>query len=319
VRIAATAGLALAVGLLTWLLVTRGDDDSSTTPTATGTALTGDELKDFAGSLNQPVYWAGPNRADRYEVTQTPDGRVYVRYLPAGAEVGAQGSYLTVATYPHQNAFAATRAVARNAIPVDVRAGVAFYTAENPGNVYLAFPGLRYQIEVFHPRPSLARRLVAQGRIRPVATTGGNGSGSSTAPSAAAVDVGELRAVARSTKFPVYWMGPRPNRTYELTQTPDQRIYLRYLPPGIAIGQQRPALTVATYRLRNAYRATTSVADQSGSVRIPVNGGVAFYTRRNPTSVYFSRPGSPVQVEIFDPNARRAHRLVASGQLRLVR
>jgi hypothetical protein len=318
VRIVAIAGLAVAVGLLTWLLVARGDDDSPTTPTATGAALTQDELEQFAGSLGQPVYWAGPNRADRYEVTQTPDGRIYVRYLPARAEVGAPGSYLTVATYPHSNAFAATRVVARDAIPVDVgEGGVAFYTRRNPGNVYLAFPGLRYQIEVFHPRPRRARRLVATGQIRPVATEGGNGA--ATAPSAAAVEADELRAIAESTEFPVYWAGPRRNVTYELTRTPDERIYLRYLPPGVRVGEQRPALTIATYRLENAYRATNSVANQPGSVRIPVDGGVAFYARSNPRSVYFSRPGSSVQVEVFDANARRAHRLVAAGQLQPVR
>lgn len=318
VRVAAIAGLALAIGLLTWLLVTRGDDDSSATPTATGAALTQEELEAFAASLNQPVYWAGPNRADRYEVTQTPDGRVYVRYLPPGVGVGTEGSYLTVATYRHANAFDATREVARTATPIRARrGGVAFSTRRNPSNVYVAFPGLEYQIEVFHPSPSRARRLVTNGRIRPVATTGVSGSAVQTR--AAAVTENELTSLAGSKEFPVYWAGRRGNTTYELTQTPDERIYVRYLPPGIEVGEQSPVLTIATYRLANAYRATQSVADQQGSVRIPVESGIAFYSRANPRSVYFSRRGSPVQVEIFHPIARRAHRVVASGQLQPVR
>jgi hypothetical protein len=35
-------------------------------------------------------------------------------------------------------------------------------------------------------------------------------------------------------KHPVYWAGPRPSYTYELTRTSDGRIFVRYLPTGVA-------------------------------------------------------------------------------------
>ena len=47
--------------------------------------------------------------------------------------------------------------------------GVAVFP-EAPGtkNVYVAYPGVDYQVEVFDPVPGAARRLVEAGRIAPV-------------------------------------------------------------------------------------------------------------------------------------------------------
>ena len=46
-------------------------------------------------------------------MTRTTDGRVYVRYLPSGTEVGDSGAnYLIVVTYPFAKAYKAVKAVA---------------------------------------------------------------------------------------------------------------------------------------------------------------------------------------------------------------
>jgi hypothetical protein len=108
--------------------------------------------------------------------------------------------------------------------------------------------------------------------------------------------------------------------TYELTRTPDGRTYVRYLPQGVPVGEQKPALTVGTYPVPKAFQATEAVAGSKGSVRIDVgSGAVAFYSRTHPTSVYFARQGEDYQVEVFDPDAAAARALVASGRLRAVR
>jgi len=44
-------------------------------------------------------------------------------------------------------------------------------------------------------------------------------------------------------------------------------------------------------------------------------GGLAFVDRQHPTSVYLAYPGIDVQVEVFDPSAGQARRLVTSGQI----
>src|SRR3954453_5432400 len=57
-------------------------------------------------------------------------------------------------------------------------------------------------------------------------------AGSSTA-SAATVD--QLRALPPEVGAAGYWGGPRASYTYELTEV-DGTIVIRYLPPGIAVG-----------------------------------------------------------------------------------
>jgi hypothetical protein len=72
---------------------------------------------------------------------------------------------------------------------------------------------------------------------------------------------------------------------------------------------------VGTYVVPNAAAAVRAAAAQPGAVRVPVSGGVGFYNRARPTSVYFAYPGSNVQVETYDPSPALARRLVESGAI----
>jgi hypothetical protein len=134
-------------------------------------AASREELRALAASLGHPVYWAGPRTKVTYELTQTADGRTYVRYLPEGAPVGSKRPFLTVATYPMENAFAVTRrgASGENAVAVKVpKGGIAVYTKPFATNVYLAYPAAAVQVEVYDPSPTVPARLAADGRIVPV-------------------------------------------------------------------------------------------------------------------------------------------------------
>jgi len=110
---------------------------------------------------------------------------------------------------------------------------------------------------------------------------------------------------------PIYWAGARKGETYELTRTPDGRVYVRYLPAGVSVGASRPYLTVGPYPLPNAYASTKAVAARPGSARISVPGGVAFDERLRPTSVYLAFPAVGEQIEAFDLSAAVAHAAVA--------
>ena len=68
---------------------------------------------------------------------------------------------------------------------------------------------------------------------------------------------------------PIYWSGPRPNYTYELTLAPNaQRVYLRYLPPGVPLGSPRPDyLSIGTYSVRGAAAALRARAGRTGRGR----------------------------------------------------
>ena len=104
-----------------------------------------------------------------YELTQTPSGRVFIRYLPKGEKAGSATPHLFVATFPVEDALAVTQRAAQGGVKFPVgRGGVAFYSKSSPSNVYVAFPGSDYQIEVFDPDPARAQALVRSGQVQPI-------------------------------------------------------------------------------------------------------------------------------------------------------
>ncbi|HEX7256044.1 MAG TPA: hypothetical protein VF236_08975 [Gaiellaceae bacterium] len=170
-RLGALVAIGLAAFLVGWLAMNRGDD----APPAPGTgasAASESELKAFAESASHPVYWAGPKDGYTYELTQTTNGFVYVRYLPEGTEVGDPRSrFLTIGTYPRAGAFAELKraAKAEGALSLKLeRGGMAVFSEARPTSVYLGYPDARYQVEVYHPSSDEARRLALSGQVVPV-------------------------------------------------------------------------------------------------------------------------------------------------------
>jgi hypothetical protein len=326
-RVGAVLAIAIAAGLGAWL-GTRGGGHHTTTATTPATTptvpaptvagptgkrvvpVTLSGLETVATALKQPIYWAGRQPGTTYELTELPNGSVYVRYLPPGTTVGASKLLLTVGTYPVTGAFAAAErsAVQAGSVRVSGKSGaVAFYGKTSPTNVYLAFPGSDYQIEVFDPSASEARRLVEAGQIAPVPS-------SQAAP--AVLSPARLKALAHSLGHPLYWAGLEAGTANEVTQTPDGRVYIRYLPKGTKAGANEALLAVGTYPVRGAFATTLGLAKRSDSVQVPViGGGVAFYAKSAPTSVYIAFPGSSYQIEVYDPSPAQAKQLVTSGKI----
>lgn len=170
VRLGALVVLGLTAFLVGWLVMNRGDD---TAPTASGATATSEaKLRSFAESASHPVYWAGPKEGFTYELTRTTDGRVYVRYLPEGTAVGdPRARFLTVGTYPRAGAWAELKraASADGAVSLKLeRDGLAVFSDARPTSVYFGYPDAKYQVEVFHPSASEARRLALAGQVVPV-------------------------------------------------------------------------------------------------------------------------------------------------------
>ena len=190
IRIGAVAALALAIAFVVWLLV-RGNDNSAPARTTAATpatapktepkpapvrtlvtAATPAKLRALSSRTGHPIYWAGSKPKITYELTRTSNGRIYVRYLPKGVRVGdRRAAYLIVATYPVKDAYKAVRTAAKESGAVTFRiahGGIGVYNQSAATNVYFAYPGSKYQVEVFDPNPSRARRLVKSGVIRPI-------------------------------------------------------------------------------------------------------------------------------------------------------
>jgi hypothetical protein len=171
VRRAAVILAAVLVAVVAFILISRGDDNSGS---GSKNVVSADaaKVRELAAEQDHPIYWAGPAGAHTVEWTDLPDGRVYLRYLTGGAEIGdPRPQFLTVGTYPVGNGVAALRKADK--IPGSRTfsvggGGIALVNRNGPTSVYLAYPGSKYQIEVFDPDPQRALELVTSEEIRPV-------------------------------------------------------------------------------------------------------------------------------------------------------
>lgn len=165
----ALVGLA-AILLIAWLV--SDDDDSSSGGPGEATIVSAEELEDEVADDAQPVYWAGEEDGTELELSRPEAGRTYVRYLTEGAEAGdRRADFLTVGTYVEEDAVEKLRSQAKEADGVLGTApgqAVVYFNRNQPASVYLAYPGVDVQIEVFDPNFTRALQLVNSGQIVPV-------------------------------------------------------------------------------------------------------------------------------------------------------
>ena len=166
------AGLVLVAAVIVGWLQLR-HDGSAPAPKPVGPVLVAQaRLTQFAASAGHPVFWAGPEHGMSYELTRTPSGRVYVRYLSAHTVAGdARADFLTVGTYPSDRAYADLERAAKadDVLAARLGSGALMVVANKaPTNVYLAYRNLPYQIEVFDPSGETARELALAGEIEPI-------------------------------------------------------------------------------------------------------------------------------------------------------
>ena len=169
VLIVAVVAIVLVVDLV-------GGSDSSSKKKSSGSvvALSKSELLAQAGSLEHPTYWVGPSPGtEHYELTTTPEGRTYVRYLTGGAKAGdPRPDFLTIGTYPVPNAKKALRTAKESSsqsMRLSVQGGYEVLAGEEGNDVYVVFenePDL--QIEVFSPEAGEALELVESGALTPL-------------------------------------------------------------------------------------------------------------------------------------------------------
>jgi hypothetical protein len=167
----ARAGL-VAVMLVLVLLPGCGgsEDDSGTQASSNGAEIvSAGSLRAAAGKKTAPVYWAGERRGTELELSQPSNDRTYVRYLTGGAEAGdRRANFLTVSTYAQPNAVAALRRQGKEpggAISLAPGNATVYFDRTDPRSVYLAYPGVPVQIEVYDPSFKRALQLVNSGQI----------------------------------------------------------------------------------------------------------------------------------------------------------
>jgi hypothetical protein len=169
-RPGAVVAIALAIAVGVWLIVRDGDEDRACAGAAPR-AATAQDLRAFAGTAPVPVYWAGPRGGHTYELTETAQCNLFVRYLPDGVSAGdKRPNFTTVGTYPYDDAYETLQALGSRSGSTARRAadgGILVFSDRNPRSVYMAFPRQDYQVEVYDRSPRRALRLALR-RVRPV-------------------------------------------------------------------------------------------------------------------------------------------------------
>jgi len=161
------------------------------------------------------------------------------------------------------------------------------------------------------------------GVIAWVASNGDDGE-STAEPASAGVEakivsVEELEDFAADAGHEVYWAGPLPGKVLEVSET-SSNVQLRYLDEGTAAGEgSKAVLTIGSYPLADPAAALKGFGKRKGSlVRKSPNGREVVTSVEKPTSVYFTGEANEVQVEVYDPNDKRAMGLALSDQVRPV-
>jgi hypothetical protein len=167
----ATLGIALGavvVVALALVLALSGEDNS---PGSSGGAevLSAAALREAVSEPGAPTYWAGERAGAELELSRPEAGRTYVRYLTDGAKAGdPRPIFLTVGTYdrPHPVQELRRQGKSEGAVLGEAPGGaVVYYDRGSPQSVYLAYPGVKAQIEVYDPDVKQALRLVDSGQI----------------------------------------------------------------------------------------------------------------------------------------------------------
>jgi hypothetical protein len=161
--------VALVAVVVVWLA--RGDDSSSADAEPQVVAAT--QVPEFAAEQDKPIYWLGKRPGARYELTESPSGRVYIRYLTGDAEAGDErADFMTVGTYPGDNGVAELRRAAREQAGAELGrtddGAVLLIDPNSPNNAHLAYPDANLQIEVYSPIPGQALRLASRGAVQPI-------------------------------------------------------------------------------------------------------------------------------------------------------
>jgi hypothetical protein len=126
-------------------------------------------LKEASKLLRQPIYWAGPRKGFHYEFWRLTNGNIYVRYLPHGVKAGVTSAkFLIVATYPYRGAYAALTKYSHGKAVAGPHGSIYFARPTDPKSVYVAFPNVNYEVEIYDPSAAVSRSIAATGRVVPV-------------------------------------------------------------------------------------------------------------------------------------------------------
>jgi hypothetical protein len=173
ITVAAVLGLIIGAGAI-YLQQSAASQENLLAGQLSGrVALEEAELRTLIRENDIVAYWSGPEENCKYALIVNGSGQVFIRYLKDGFGIDdATSNYRVIGTYPQVDSFSITKAAGNqaNAISfVNPDGAQVFYSKEFPANVYVAFPDVNYQIEIFDPETGVSLNIATTaGSIRRV-------------------------------------------------------------------------------------------------------------------------------------------------------
>lgn len=156
----------LTLGLTQQISPTLSDRTTLSAQTSGGVCLTEVELKSLIKEKNIRAYWSGPIKNASYTLNSSTPGQTFIRYVPEGKKCDdLTPDFRVIATYEEPDAFATTESAGTTADGVSLLnadGSIVYFNKNTPTNIYLAYPGISYQIEVYDPDPKQAISLATK-------------------------------------------------------------------------------------------------------------------------------------------------------------
>jgi hypothetical protein len=131
----------------------------------------------------------------------------------------------------------------------------------------------------------------------------------------------QLEEFAEGVDHPIYWLGERDGREYELTETASGRVYVRYLEQGAEAGDPRSDfVTVGTYPSRRAVAQLGQAARNRDGAKLGKtdDGAVLLVDPASPNNAHLAYPDTDFQIEVFSSVPGQALRLSSRGAVQPV-
>lgn len=135
------------------------------------------------------------------------------------------------------------------------------------------------------------------------------------------VSATQLSDFAAEQGGPVYWLGPRRDESYELTDAASGPIYIRYLTDGARAGDERAKfITVATYPAGSGVAELRKAAAEEKGAKLAKtdDGAVLLIDPTSPDNAHLAYRGANRQIEVYSPVPGEALRLAARGEVQPV-
>jgi hypothetical protein len=128
------------------------------------------QLQELVTAKGLTVFWAGPQKGEKYLLNASNPRQISLRYLPNGQNsTSTRGTYREVETFVQKNAFATVQAGGKtnNGISfVNAEGNAVYYNKLEPNNVYIGIKGEDLQIQIFDPQVDQSLAMAIQsGRI----------------------------------------------------------------------------------------------------------------------------------------------------------